>query len=269
MKEDLLDLLKLELWRLMACQEIHSWTFSGLVGAYLDLAIAYLLLCGSTFAFFASKFLSIFGLCLPCPCNGFFGNPNGDNCFHKFLVHYPSDHVSSVQLCVKSKFPFDSVWGNDGSTSHPNWKLLKEINSDDGDEAPPPELEGQASCSSHWGLMRSPSTVGEEDSISRNGSSRRLILTNTPGKSDFTGKRVSNQRPKTGIRRRRRNAIDHGKFSSVSSHDPPRLDAPNGIRSPSSVSRTGEAFGEETLFPDSSGRECGFQGKYTFCFLDF
>ena len=250
----------------MACQEIHSWTFSGLVGAYLDLAIAYLLLCGSTLAFFASKFLSIFGLYLPCPCNGFFGNPNGDNCLQKFMVDYPTERVSAVQLCLKSKFPFDSVWGNEGS-SHPNWKLLKERNSDD--EAP--GLEGEASCSSYWDVMRSPGMVGK-DTVSRNESCRVMNAAAAfrEGKSDMMGKRVSNQRPKTGIRRRRRSAIDHGKFSSVSSYDPPRFDAPSGLRSSSSVSRTGEeAFCEETLVPDSSGRECGFQGKYTFCFLEF
>ncbi|KAG7995483.1 hypothetical protein I3843_01G112100 [Carya illinoinensis] len=62
----------------MTCGEIHSWTFSGLVGAFLDLGIAYLLLCASTLAYLASKFLGLFGLCLPCPCKGLFWNPCGD-----------------------------------------------------------------------------------------------------------------------------------------------------------------------------------------------
>uniref|UniRef100_A0A7N0UNC9 X8 domain-containing protein n=1 Tax=Kalanchoe fedtschenkoi TaxID=63787 RepID=A0A7N0UNC9_KALFE len=41
----------------MSCSVIRSWTFSKLVGAFLDLAIAYVMLCGSTVAYFASKFL--------------------------------------------------------------------------------------------------------------------------------------------------------------------------------------------------------------------
>lgn len=233
------------------------------MGAYLDLAIAYLLLCGSTLAFFASKFLSFFGLCLPCPCNGFFGNPNGDNCLQKFLVDYPTERISSVQLCVKSKFPFDSVWANEGSP-HPNWKLLKGRNSDDRAVG----LEGEASCSSFWDVMRSPDIAGK-DSISRNGS---CGVMNTPalkeGKSDTKGERVSNQRPKTGVRRRRRSAVDHGKFSSVSSFDPPRLDAPSGLRSPSSVSETGEAFVGKTLVPDASGGEDGFQDELVPILID-
>lgn len=44
----------------MACQAMHSWAFIGLLGAFLDLAIAYLLLCASTLAFFASNVLGFF-----------------------------------------------------------------------------------------------------------------------------------------------------------------------------------------------------------------
>lgn len=248
----------------MACQEIRSWTFGGLVGAYLDLAIAYLLLCGSTLAFFASKFLSFFGLSLPCPCNGSFGNPNGDNCLQKFLVDYPTERVSYVHFCVKSKFPFNSVWANEGR-SHPNWKLLKERHSDDGDV----RLEGEASCSSCWDVTRSPDMAGKV-SISRNGTSGGM---KTPalieGRSDIKGKRVGDQRPRVGVRRRRRVAADFGKFSSVSSYDPPRLDVPSRPGSPFSVNRTHEAFVGENPFPDSSGGENGLQSKDTFCFVEF
>ncbi|XP_037492598.1 myosin-binding protein 7 isoform X1 [Jatropha curcas] len=95
----------------MSCHEIQSWTFSGLVGAFLDLAIAYLLLCASTLAYLASKFLGLFGLALPCPCNGLFGDPNSDSsCWQSVLVDSPSGKISSVQFSVKSKLPFDSIW---------------------------------------------------------------------------------------------------------------------------------------------------------------
>lgn len=96
----------------MDCQAIHSWSFTGIVGAFLDLAIAFFLLCGSTLAFFTSKFLGLFGLSLPCPCNGLFGNSFRNNCVPRLLVECPIEKVSSVQHSVKSKFPFDLIWPN-------------------------------------------------------------------------------------------------------------------------------------------------------------
>ncbi|KAL9688420.1 hypothetical protein QQ045_032841 [Rhodiola kirilowii] len=94
----------------MDCEAIHSWSFSRLVGAYLDLAITFLLLCGATLAYAASRFLAFFGMSLPCPCNGMFGDPNKDLCLQKFLLEHPTQNISAVQMSVKSKFPFDMVW---------------------------------------------------------------------------------------------------------------------------------------------------------------
>ncbi|KAI3775956.1 hypothetical protein L1987_45716 [Smallanthus sonchifolius] len=72
------------------------WTFSTLVGAFADLFIAYFLLCGSTIALFAVKFL------------GFFGSD-----YTSLLVDYPTDKVSAVQFSATRKFPFDSIlFGN-------------------------------------------------------------------------------------------------------------------------------------------------------------
>ncbi|KAF6163104.1 hypothetical protein GIB67_013803 [Kingdonia uniflora] len=92
------------------CITIHSWTFTFLIGSYLDLAIAYFLLCASTIAYLSSQFLSIFGLYLPCPCNGLFGDPKGHKCLQRLLVDSPISKISNVQLSVKTKFPFDSIW---------------------------------------------------------------------------------------------------------------------------------------------------------------
>jgi hypothetical protein len=97
----------------MACEAIHNWTLSELVGAFLDLVIAYLLLCASTVAFFASKFLGIFGLRLPCRCNGFFSSPNPNYCTQQLLLDFPVAQVSSVQFSAKNRFPFDSVSARD------------------------------------------------------------------------------------------------------------------------------------------------------------
>ncbi|KAE8658446.1 Ankyrin repeat-containing protein, putative isoform 1 [Hibiscus syriacus] len=94
----------------MACDVINSWTFTGLVGAFLDLFIAYILLCGSAVAYFASKILGLFGLSLPCPCNGLFGYRNKNICVQSKLVNDPSIKISSVQSSVMRKIPFDSIW---------------------------------------------------------------------------------------------------------------------------------------------------------------
>ncbi|GMI64296.1 hypothetical protein like AT4G13630 [Hibiscus trionum] len=96
----------------MAYNEMNSWTFTGLVGAFLDLSITYLFLCGSTLAYLASKFLGFFGLSLPCPFNGLFGYLEKKNCIQAMLVHDPSLKISSVQYSVLKRLPFDSFLSN-------------------------------------------------------------------------------------------------------------------------------------------------------------
>ncbi|KAM0944165.1 putative GTD-binding domain-containing protein [Dioscorea sansibarensis] len=98
----------------MACREIHSWTLCSLVGAYLDLALAYLLLCGSTIAFLAAKFLALLGLDLPCSCDGFFGlpHPPGTCCLQGLLTYCPANKITSVRNSVLRRFPFDSIFND-------------------------------------------------------------------------------------------------------------------------------------------------------------
>ncbi|XP_026656466.2 uncharacterized protein LOC103695825 [Phoenix dactylifera] len=95
----------------MACMVIQSWTLSTLVGAYLDLALAYLFLCASALTFFASKFLAFFGLALPCPCNGLFGQPR---CLQRLLVDYPPNKIAAVHMSLRRRFPFDCPHCNHG-----------------------------------------------------------------------------------------------------------------------------------------------------------
>ncbi|XP_039067761.1 uncharacterized protein LOC120213771 [Hibiscus syriacus] len=94
----------------MACEVINSWTFIGLLGAFLNLFIAYILLCGSSVAYLASKILGFFGLSLPCPCNGIFGYPNENLCVQAMLVNHPLLKISSVQSSAMKRFPFESIW---------------------------------------------------------------------------------------------------------------------------------------------------------------
>ncbi|XP_072970453.1 uncharacterized protein [Typha angustifolia] len=114
------------------CRVIDRWSFRSLVGAYLDLAIAYLFLSAAALAFLASKFLSLFGLALPCPsCDGLFGHPDphanpnpnpNPTCLQSLLVDYPTAKISGVHHSVRTRLPFDGficLEGNneDGSTS--------------------------------------------------------------------------------------------------------------------------------------------------------
>lgn len=192
----------------MACQAIiRSWSFTRLVGAFLDLAIAYFLLCCSTIAFFLSKFLAFLGLTLPCPCNGFFGFPTRASgpCLQRLLVDYPTDTISSLHLSLKSKFPFDSVLSRNDHCQF-NLKLLRDTNSYDGVL----EFEGEASYSSFSDPRRSQHTLSSSDSF---------------GNFDFKAKGAAPLRPRSALRRRRRASVDYTKFTSVSSYDHARSDA--------------------------------------------
>lgn len=213
----------------MACQVIiHSWTFCRIVGAFLDLAIAYILLCCSAISYFVSKILGLLGLTLPCPCNGLFGYPaSGGPCLQRLLVESPIDTISSVQLSVKTKFPFDAIFARndhdhdqgdrDRDRCQFNLKLLKErcSGSDDGVL----ELEGEASYSSFSDPRRSHHTFSGTDSF-----------TNF---DDIKAK--GTQRSRCGLRRRRRASIDHAKFTSASSYDHFRSHSSAIRRSPSDL----------------------------------
>lgn len=99
----------------MRCQEVRCWTFSGLVAAFLDLSVVFSLLCASSLVYLTSKLLGVFGLNLPCPCDGLFSDPHKNKCFQETLVNLPVKKISSVQRSVKSTTPFDSVLYNEAN----------------------------------------------------------------------------------------------------------------------------------------------------------
>lgn len=172
----------------MALEAVQSWTLSGLIGAFLDLVLAYILLCVSAFVFFASKYMSIFGLHLPCPCCGIFGYKNSNLCLHRLLIDWPTRIICCVQKSVKSRFPFDLM---DQACSLDK-KSVRDVNCENGVL----ELEDEASCSSN----RIP---------------RLKKMIDREGGYDSKGKRVINVKQRFGIRRRRRAALENEKFSSV------------------------------------------------------
>ncbi|CAN8324321.1 unnamed protein product, partial [Cochlearia groenlandica] len=91
----------------MRCKEVISWTFQGLVSAFVDLSIAFLLLCASSLVYSTTKILGLFGSSLPCPCDGLFSRKN--KCFQETLVNFPLEKISSVQTSVRNSTPFDSI----------------------------------------------------------------------------------------------------------------------------------------------------------------
>ncbi|KAF2284509.1 hypothetical protein GH714_025927 [Hevea brasiliensis] len=107
------------LLRGMAFRAVHSWTLGGLIAAFIDLAIAYTLLCVSALAFVPSKFLSFFGFYLPCPCSGFFGYQNDDLCLHRLLIDWPIRKINAVQELAKNRFPLNLIWfGHESCNFH-------------------------------------------------------------------------------------------------------------------------------------------------------
>ncbi|XP_039155463.1 uncharacterized protein LOC104456026 [Eucalyptus grandis] len=235
----------------MECEGMRFWTFSGLVAAFLDLAIAYSLLCAAAFGYFASKFLGVFGLCLPCPCDGLFGHPNSGRCVRKVLVEQPSDKIYFVQKSVKNNFPFDTVLINDRA-----YEMILEPEEQGICENGHVQLEGEASCSSY--AERGERDIGVEGSIAKNESDAASraedSLLGEEGRFDFKGKGALSQRTK-GLRRRLKGSVEYGKFSSVSSYDPWQADGQD-VPSPSSMRKFREESPEESLFCVESRINC-------------
>ncbi|KAK3001296.1 hypothetical protein RJ639_021668, partial [Escallonia herrerae] len=231
----------------MACQSMHFWTFTGLVAAFLDLAIAYLLLCASAIAYFASRFLGLFGLSLPCPCNGQFVGSTSGYCVNRLLIEYPNENICSVQFSVKSKFPFDAILAEE-QNCHVNLRLIRGRSDSVGGFA---ELEGEASCSTTLDAGK-PENVVRSDSVGRNENVVLISPGVKEGKFDLKGKGLLNQKPRGGVLRRRKSGIDYGKFSSVSSCDPSYWNWQGFPQSPSSISQANGSTGGISL-PDDYG----------------
>jgi len=169
----------------MALEKIHSWSLGGIIGSFIDLFLAYVLLCVSTITFFASKLLRFFGLHLPCPCKGIFGYRNRNLCFHEILFEWPLKKVCSIQVMAAKRFPFDLVWVKKShSLDNTNDKMI--VN--------------EKTCDITNGIVE----MEDENSCS---GPRLLSLVDI--------ERVMSLKRKSGIRRRKRGGYDFGKKNSV------------------------------------------------------
>ncbi|CAN6447774.1 unnamed protein product [Victoria cruziana] len=206
----------------MACKEIRTWTFCSLVGAFLDLGLTYLVLCGSTIAFFAAKFLGLFGLSLPCPCNGLFGDPNSGNscrCIQRMLVEYPARRISSVQMLAQRRFPFDRIFVKGDCTS--NLQLLE-------DGAVPGRLleTGSADsrsqmvesiCSYSGGQRSNNFVVHEAHSSSELDGNNYAVQYRNSRRLEEKGKALWIPKPRPSLRRRRKAGAEHGRTLNAAS----------------------------------------------------
>ncbi|PON63726.1 Zein-binding domain containing protein [Parasponia andersonii] len=226
----------------MVCQAMNSWTFCELVAAFLDLSIAYLLLCASSLAFLASKFLGLFGLCLPCPCDGLFWKPRNNQCLQGQLVDCPYEKISSVMFSAKSKFPFDPIWAED-QIGNTGLKFGNEGNLQNG------HVEFECAASSGSFTERRLGDLAERHSVNKPGvefGAGNLAGSNEE-QYDLKGKRVVGRRLRHGLRRRRRGAsVSFGKLSSFSSYDTLQSDAQYTPQSLSSISKMANEVTEDT-----------------------
>uniref|UniRef100_A0A2P2K4C2 Uncharacterized protein MANES_13G047500 n=2 Tax=Rhizophora mucronata TaxID=61149 RepID=A0A2P2K4C2_RHIMU len=212
----------------MALESVRSWTLAGLLVAFCELFVAYFLLCGSTYAFFLSKFFCVFGLYLPCPCIGIFGYQNSNLCLHKLLFDWPTRKVIYVQELVKSRFPFDLIWFRDQSCC----LGVKEFR-DEKCENGVMEMEEEA-CTSSLSGPRFQSLAGTE------------------GGYNAKRKQIVNQKQKSGIQRRRKRAsLGPGKLLSGST----RLVGAGVLHAPT-VGKEGRIDFSECLDPANGVEDC-------------
>ncbi|KAF3790165.1 Myosin-binding protein 3 [Nymphaea thermarum] len=207
----------------MACRVIHTWTFCSLVGAFLDLGLAYLFLCGSTIAFFSAKFLGLFGLSLPCPCNGLFGDPDSGNsgrCIQRMLVEYPARRISSVQMLAQRRFPFDRIFVKGDCTS--NVKLLEDggthsrlLETGSGDSR---GHTVESICSAYTeGQGMNNLVVNEAHSSSELDGENFAVQYRNGRQLEQKGKALWIPKPRPSLRRRRKAGVQHGRTSNAAS----------------------------------------------------
>ncbi|XP_010532785.1 PREDICTED: uncharacterized protein LOC104808713 isoform X2 [Tarenaya hassleriana] len=239
----------------MPCQEIQSWTFKGLMAAYVDLAVAYLLLCASSLVYLSSKFLGLFGLSLPCPCDGLFSDPSENKCFQEVLGNQPVRKISSVQWSVKGKIPFDSAVSLEQNHGHTIKGRGKEFRDN--------SLDREA-CGKGFGDVD-----GEEDgSWNENVSGLDLLSKQSLKKGSYRmkGKGYTVNRSPCGLRYRRKVSFGPKKFPQSSGSVGESVKDIEERDSPTVISEEcGKAlknnFLSKSLSLASGGFETGAQGK--------
>ncbi|CAH8287125.1 unnamed protein product [Eruca vesicaria subsp. sativa] len=173
----------------------HDWSLTGLIGAFLNLSITFLLLCTSLFIHVVLRSLGFLGFSLPRFYNGRFGNPN--MCIEGDLVASASERISSVDRLIKNKIPFGSITSDsdDDSKRFVEMKLVRKNSGDVSNARVKDETEEDASRSNERNVSNLMTVQGEK------------------------GKRFVTRRPRKGLKNPRRCRVDYGSLGSVSSSD--------------------------------------------------
>ncbi|CAN8311271.1 unnamed protein product [Cochlearia groenlandica] len=115
----------------MPCLDTQYLNFTSLIGAFLNLFVAYLLLCTSLFIHLVLRFLGFLGLPLPRFHNGRFGDyANLKRCLQGDLINYATERISAVDRSIKSKIPFGSITSDDDTNRFVEMKLVRKNNGD-------------------------------------------------------------------------------------------------------------------------------------------
>lgn len=176
----------------MPCLDTQDWSLTDLIGAFLNLTIAYLLLCASLFIHVVLRSIGLLGFSLPRFHNGRFGDPN--MCIEGNLVACASEKISSVDRLIKSKIPFGSITNDDDSKRFVEMKLVRKNSGDVSNARVKDETEEGASR--------------DEQNV--------MNLMTVQG---VKGKRFVTRRPRKGLKNPRRCRVDYGSLGSVSSSE--------------------------------------------------
>ncbi|KAL1188761.1 Myosin-binding protein 2 [Cardamine amara subsp. amara] len=185
----------------MPCLDSHDWNVTGLIGAFLNLSIAYLFLCTSLFIHFVLRFLGFLGLPLPSFHNGRFGDPNMKKCLQGDLVDFASERISAVDRSIKSKIPFGSITSDDDSNRFVELKLVRKNSGDISNARVKDETEDVSR---------------EEQNVINNKGLGRFNLMTVQG---MKGKRFVTRRSRNGLKNHRRGRVDCESLRSISSSE--------------------------------------------------
>ncbi|KAK4742897.1 hypothetical protein SAY87_000898 [Trapa incisa] len=166
----------------------RSWTLMGLILAFLDLSVAYFLLCISAVGFFFTKLCGFFLFFIPCPCIGLLDFVDSRLCLRKNLIGIPLRIILVVHVLIRSRFPFTHIYYDEQECT---FKLKDDRNR--GFVYGFLDLDGEVCSGSGKGL------------ISRGSRDR--------GTGGVKGKGLMSQKQQKSIRRRRRVALGNGNHS--------------------------------------------------------
>ncbi|KAF8106495.1 hypothetical protein N665_0139s0084 [Sinapis alba] len=179
----------------------HDWSLTSLIGAFLNLSIAYLLLCTSLCIHVVLRSLGFLGFSLPRFHNGRFGDPDMRKCLQGDLVACASEKISSVDRLIKSKIPFGSI--------------TSDVDDDDDDSRRFVEMKLVRKNSGDVSNARVKDETEEEEDASRDEQNVINLMT----VQGVKGKRFVTRRSRKGLKSQRRCRVDYGSLGSVSSSE--------------------------------------------------